>query len=150
MEWAFSNGSEDADAYNRLESVDFTNLDATSLTSMKGILAYDATLTSVNMNMLNAVQIKYLNEAFRATGLATLDLTPIGDKNLWTIDNMCNSCTQLETVRTGWTLPVLYYAQGTFAEDANLTGMTREAGGSGRPVASLLCSKAVPVLKRWM
>lgn len=127
LEWAFSNGSTDANAYNRLESVDFTNLDATSLTSMKGILAYDATLTSVNLNMLNAVQIKYLNEAFRATGLATLDLTPIGDKNLWTIDNMCNSCTQLETVRTGWTLPVLYYAQGTFAEDANLTGI--DAGG---------------------
>lgn len=127
LEWAFSNGSADANAYNRLESVDFTNLDATSLTSMKGILAYDATLTSVNLNMLNAVQIKYLNEAFRTTGLATLDLTPIGDKNLWTIDNMCNSCTQLETVRTGWTLPVLYYAQGTFAEDANLTGI--DAGG---------------------
>ena len=127
LEWAFSNGSADANAYNRLESVDFTNLDATSLTSMKGILAYDATLTSVNLNMLNAVQIKYLNEAFRATGLATLDLTPIGDKNLWTIDNMCNSCTQLETVRTGWTLPVLYYAQGTFREDANLTGI--DAGG---------------------
>lgn len=127
LNWAFSNGSEDADAYNRLESVDFTNLDATSLTSMKGILAYDRTLATVNLNMLNAVQIKYLNEAFRATGLATLDLTPIGDKNLWTIDNMCNSCTQLETVRTGWTLPVLYYAQGTFAEDANLTGI--DAGG---------------------
>lgn len=127
LEWAFSNGSTDANAYNRLESVDFTNLDATSLTSMKGILAYDATLTSVNLNMLNAVQIKYLNEAFRATGLATLDLTSIGDKNLWTIDNMCNSCTQLETVRTGWTLPVLYYAQGTFREDANLTGI--DAGG---------------------
>lgn len=127
LEWAFSNGSADANAYNRLESVDFTNLDATNLTSMKGILAYDRTLTSVNLNMLNAVQIKYLNEAFRATGLATLDLTPIGDKNLWTIDNMCNSCTQLETVRTGWTLPVLYYAQGTFAEDANLTGI--DAGG---------------------
>lgn len=127
LEWAFSNGSTDANAYNRLESVDFTNLDATSLTSMKGILAYDATLTSVNLNMLNAVQIKYLNEAFRATGLATLDLTPIGDKNLWTIDNMCNSCTQLETVRTGWTLPVLYYAQGTFGEDANLTDV--DAGG---------------------
>lgn len=127
LEWAFSNGSADANAYNRLESVDFTNLDATSLTSMKGILAYDATLTSVNLNMLNADQIKYLNEAFRATGLATLDLTPIGDKNLWTIDNMCNSCTQLETVRTGWTLPVLYYAQGTFGEDANLTGI--DAGG---------------------
>ena len=127
LEWAFSNGSEDADAYNRLESVDFTNLDATSLTSMKGILAYDRTLTSVNLNMLNAVQIKYLNEAFRTTGIATLDLTPIGDKNLWTIDNMCNSCTQLETVRTGWTLPVLHYAQGTFAEDANLTDI--DAGG---------------------
>ena len=127
LEWAFSNGSEDANAYNRLESVDFTNLDATSLTSMKGILAYDATLTSVNLNMLNAVQIKYLNEAFRATGLATLDLTPIGDKNLWTIDNMCNSCMRLETVRTGWTLPVLYYAQGTFGEDANLTDI--DAGG---------------------
>ena len=127
LEWAFSNGSEDANAYNRLESVDFTNLDATSLTSMKGILAYDATLTSMNLNMLNAVQIKYLNEAFRATGLATLDLTPIGDKNLWTIDNMCNSCMRLETVRTGWTLPVLYYAQGTFTEDANLTDI--DAGG---------------------
>lgn len=127
LEWAFSNGSEDADAYNRLESVDFTNLDATSLTSMKGILAYDRTLTSVNLNMLNAVQIKYLNEAFRTTGIATLDLTPIGDKNLWTIDNICNSCTQLETVRTGWTLPVLHYAQGTFAEDANLTDI--DAGG---------------------
>lgn len=127
LNWAFSNGSEDADAYNRLESVDFTNLDATSLTSMKGILAYDATLTTVNMNMLNADQIKYLNEAFRATGLATLDLTPIGDKNLWTIDNMCNSCMRLESVRTGWTLPVLYYAQGTFGEDANLTDI--DAGG---------------------
>ena len=127
LEWAFSNGSEDADVYNRLESVDFTNLDATSLTSMKGILAYDRTLTSVNLNMLNAVQIKYLNEAFRTTGIATLDLTPIGDKNLWTIDNICNSCTQLETVRTGWTLPVLHYAQGTFAEDANLTDI--DAGG---------------------
>lgn len=127
LEWAFSNGSEDANAYNRLESVDFTNLDATSLTSMKGILAYDATLTSVNLNMLNAVQIKYLNEAFRTTGIATLDLTPIGDKNLWTIDNMCNSCMRLESVRTGWTLPVLYYAQGTFGEDANLTDI--DAGG---------------------
>lgn len=127
LEWAFSNGSADSNAYNRLESVDFTNLDATSLTSMKGILAYDKTLTSVNLNMLNAVQIRYLNEAFRATGLATLDLTSIGDKNLWTIDNMCNSCTQLETVRTGWTLPVLYYAQGTFGEDANLTDI--DAGG---------------------
>ena len=132
LEWAFSNGSEDANAYNRLESVDFTNLDATSLTSMKGILAYDRTLTSVNLNMLNAVQIKYLNEAFRTTGIAMLDLTPIGDKNLWTIDNMCNSCMRLETVRTGWTLPVLYYAQGTFGEDANLTDIDADGWRFGK------------------
>lgn len=32
LNWAFSNGSADADAYNRLESVDFTNLDAADLT----------------------------------------------------------------------------------------------------------------------
>lgn len=127
LEWAFSNGSADADAYNRLESVDFTNLDATSLTSMKGMLAYDRTLTSVNLNMLNADQITDMAEAFRSTSITGLDLTAIGDGRLWTISNMCNSCTQLETVRTGWTLPVLYYAQGTFAEDANLTGI--DAGG---------------------
>lgn len=127
LEWAFSNGSADADAYNRLESVDFTNLDATSLTSMKGMLAYDRTLTSVNLNMLNADQITDMAEAFRSTSITGLDLTAIGDGRLWTISNMCNSCTQLETVRTGWTLPVLYYAQGTFAEDANLAGI--DAGG---------------------
>lgn len=127
LNWAFSNGSADADAYNRLESVDFTNLDATSLTSMKGMLAYDRTLASVNLNMLNADQITDMAEAFRSTSVTGLDLTAIGDGRLWTISNMCNSCTQLETVRTGWTLPVLYYAQGTFAEDANLAGI--DAGG---------------------
>lgn len=127
LNWAFSNGSADADAYNRLESVDFTNLDAADLTQMYGILAYDRTLTEVNMNMLNAVQVRNMAEAFRSTGITGLDLTAIDDGKLWSIDNMCNSCTQLETVRTGWTLPVLYYAQGTFAEDANLTGI--DAGG---------------------
>lgn len=127
LNWAFSNGSADVDAYNRLESVDFTNLDAADLTQMYGILAYDRTLTSVNLNMLNADQITDMAEAFRSTSITGLDLTAIGDGRLWTISNMCNSCTQLETVRTGWTLPVLYYAQGTFAEDANLTGI--DAGG---------------------
>lgn len=127
LNWAFSNGSADVDAYNRLESVDFTNLDAADLTQMYGILAYDGTLTSVNLNMLNADQITDMAEAFRSTSITGLDLTAIGDGRLWTISNMCNSCTQLETVRTGWTLPVLYYAQGTFAEDANLTGI--DAGG---------------------
>ena len=111
MNWAFSNGSADVDAYNRLESVDFTNLDAADLTQMYGILAYDRTLTSVNLNMLNADQITDMAEAFRSTSITGLDLTAIGDGRLWTISNMCNSCTQLETVRTGWTLPVLYYAQ---------------------------------------
>ena len=127
LNWAFSNGSADVDAYNRLESVDFTNLDAADLTQMYGILAYDGTLTSVNLNMLNADQITDMAEAFRSTSITGLDLTAIGDGRLWTISNMCNSCTRLETVRTGWTLPVLYYAQGTFAEDANLTGI--DAGG---------------------
>lgn len=127
LNWAFSNGSADVDAYNRLESVDFTNLDAADLTQMYGILAYDGTLTSVNLNMLNADQITDMAEAFRSTSITGLDLTAIGDGRLWTISDMCNSCTQLETVRTGWTLPVLYYAQGTFAEDANLTGI--DAGG---------------------
>lgn len=132
LNWAFSNSSTGPDAYNQLESVDFTNLDAADLTQMCGILAYDRTLTKVNMNMLNAVQIKYLNEAFRATGITGLDLTAIGDKNLWTIDSMCNSCTQLETVRTGWTLPVLYYAQGTFGEDANLTDVDADGWRFGK------------------
>lgn len=123
LNWAFSNGSADADAYNQLESVDFTNLDAANLTQMWGILAYDRTLTEVNMNMLNAVQVRSMGEAFRSTGITGLDLTPIGDGRLWSIDDMCNACKRLESVTTGWTLPVLYFAQGTFGEDARLASI---------------------------
>lgn len=123
LNWAFSNGSVDADAYNRLESVDFTNLDAADLTQMYGILAYDRTLTEVNMNMLNAVQVRSMGEAFRSTDITGLDLTAIGDGKLWSIDNMCNACKRLESVTTGWTLPVLYFAQGTFGEDARLASI---------------------------
>ncbi|MFQ9101235.1 MAG: BspA family leucine-rich repeat surface protein [Bifidobacterium adolescentis] len=126
LNWAFSNGSADAAAYNRLESVDFTNLDAADLTQMYGILAYDRTLTEVNMNMLNAVQVRSMAEAFRSTGITGLDLTAIGDGKLWSIDGMCNACKRLESVTTGWTLPVLYFAQGTFGEDARLASIDAE------------------------
>lgn len=123
LNWAFSNGSADTNAYNQLESVDFTNLDAADLTQMYGILAYDRTLTEANMSMLNAVQVRSMGEAFRSTGITGLDLTAIGDGKLWSIDNMCNACKRLESVTTGWTLPVLYFAQGTFGEDDRLASI---------------------------
>ena len=121
LEWAFSNGSEDADAYNRLESVDFTNLDATSLTSMKGILAYDRTLTSVNLNMLNAVQVTSMSEAFRSTGITGLDLTAIGDGKLVDVGALCLSCHNLQAVTTGWTMRNVTAAWNMFNDCFNLT-----------------------------
>lgn len=124
LNWAFSNGS--TNAYSQLESVDFTNLDAADLTQMWGILAYDRTLTEVNMNMLNAVQVTSMGEAFRSTDITGLNLTAIGDGKLWSIDDMCNACKRLESVMTGWTLPVLYFAQGTFKEDDRLASIDAE------------------------
>lgn len=147
LNWAFSNGSADVDAYNRLESVDFTNLDAADLTQMYGILAYDRTLTEVNMNMLNAVQVRNMAEAFRSTGITGLDLTAIDDGKLWSIDNMCNACKRLESVTTGWTLPVLYFAQGTFGEDARLTSIDAENWRFGQAGSLSLMFKGCSGLK---
>lgn len=147
LNWAFSNGSADAAAYNRLESVDFTNLDAADLTQMYGILAYDRTLTEVNMNMLNAVQVRSMAEAFRSTGIAGLDLTAIGDGKLWSIDSMCNACKRLESVTTGWTLPVLYFAQGTFGEDARLASIDAENWRFGQAGSLSLMFKGCSGLK---
>ena len=147
LNWAFSNGSADADAYNRLESVDFTNLDAADLTQMYGILAYDRTLTEVNMSMLNAVQVRNMAEAFRSTGITGLDLTAIDDGKLWSIDNMCNACKRLESVTTGWTLPVLYFAQGTFGEDARLTSIDAENWRFGQAGSLSLMFKGCSGLK---
>ena len=122
LEWAFSNGSTDANAYNRLESVDFTNLDATSLTSMKGILAYDATLTSVNLNMLNADGIAVMNSAFFwDENLTGLDLTSIGDAKLADVGGLCSFCHSLQTVTTGWTMRNVTTAWSMFYDCFNLT-----------------------------
>lgn len=121
LEWAFSNGSEDANAYNRLESVDFTNLDAADLTQMYGILAYDRTLTEVNMSMLNAVQVTSMGEAFRSTGITGLDLTAIGDGKLVDVGALCLSCHNLQAVTTGWTMRNVTAAWNMFNDCFNLT-----------------------------
>lgn len=121
LNWAFSNGSADADAYNRLESVDFTNLDAADLTQMYGILAYDRTLTEVNMNMLNAVQVRSMAEAFRSTGITGLDLTAIGDEKLVDVGALCLSCHNLQAVTTGWTMRNVTAAWNMFNDCFNLT-----------------------------
>lgn len=121
LEWAFSNGSEDANAYNRLESVDFTNLDAADLTQMYGILAYDRTLTEVNMSMLNAVQVTSMGEAFRSTGITGLDLTAIGDGKLVDVGALCLSCHNLQAVTTGWTMRNVTVAWNMFNDCFNLT-----------------------------
>ena len=121
LNWAFSNGSADAAAYNRLESVDFTNLDAADLTQMYGILAYDRTLTEVNMNMLNAVQVRSMAEAFRSTGITGLDLTAIGDEKLVDVCALCLSCHNLQAVTTGWTMRNVTAAWNMFNDCFNLT-----------------------------
>ena len=121
LNWAFSNGSADAAAYNRLESVDFTNLDAADLTQMYGILAYDRTLTEVNMNMLNAVQVRSMAEAFRSTGITGLDLTAIGDGKLVDVGALCLSCHNLQAVTTGWTMRNVTAAWNMFNDCFNLT-----------------------------
>lgn len=121
LNWAFSNGSADAAAYNRLESVDFTNLDAADLTQMYGILAYDRTLTEVNMNMLNAVQVRSMAEAFRSTGITGLDLTAIGDGKLVDVGALCLSCHNLQAVATGWTMRNVTAAWNMFNDCFNLT-----------------------------
>ena len=121
LNWAFSNGSADAAAYNRLESVDFTNLDAADLTQMYGILAYDRTLTEVNMNMLNAVQVRSMAEAFRSTGITGLDLTAIGDEKLVDVGALCLSCHNLQAVTTGWTMRNVTAAWNMFNDCFNLT-----------------------------
>ena len=121
LNWAFSNGSADAAAYNRLESVDFTNLDAADLTQMYGILAYDRTLTEVNMNMLNAVQVRSMAEAFRSTGITGLDLTAIGDGKLVDVGALCLSCHNLQAVTTGRTMRNVTAAWNMFNDCFNLT-----------------------------
>ena len=121
LNWAFSNGSADAAAYNRLESVDFTNLNAADLTQMYGILAYDRTLTEVNMNMLNAVQVRSMAEAFRSTGITGLDLTAIGDGKLVDVGALCLSCHNLQAVTTGWTMRNVTAAWNMFNDCFNLT-----------------------------
>lgn len=121
LNWAFSNGSADADAYNRLESVDFTNLDAADLTQMYGILAYDRTLTEVNMSMLNAVQVRSMAEAFRSTDITGLDLTAISDGKLVDVGTLCLSCHSLQAVTTGWTMRNVTTAWNMFSDCFNLT-----------------------------
>ena len=121
LNWAFSNGSADADAYNRLESVDFTNLDAADLTQMYGILAYDRTLTEVNMSMLNAVQVRSMAEAFRSTDITGLDFTAIGDGKLVDVGALCLSCHNLQAVTTGWTMRNVTAAWNMFNDCFNLT-----------------------------
>ena len=121
LNWAFSNGSADANAYNRLESVDFTNLDAADLTQMYGILAYDRTLTEVNMSMLNAVQVRSMAEAFRSTDITGLDLTAIGDGKLVDVGALCSSCHNLQAVTTGWTMRNVTAAKNMFNDCFNLT-----------------------------
>ena len=121
LNWAFSNSSTGPDAYNRLESVDFTNLDAADLTQMYGILAYDRTLTTVNMNMLNAVQVTSMAEAFRSTGITGLDLTPIGDAKLVDVGALCLSCHSLQAVTTRWTMRNVTTAWNMFNDCFNLT-----------------------------
>lgn len=122
LNWAFSNGSADADAYNRLESVDFTNLDAADLTQMYGILAYDRTLTEVNMNMLNADRITVMNSAFSwDENLTGLDLTPIRDAKLADVGGLCSFCHSLQTITTGWTMRNVTTAWSMFYDCFNLT-----------------------------
>ena len=121
LNWAFSNGSTDTNAYNQLESVDFTNLDAADLTQMYGILAYDRTLTEVNMSMLNAVQVTSMGEAFRSTGITGLDLTAIGDGKLVDVGALCLSCHNLQAVTTGWTMRNVTAAWNMFNDCFNLT-----------------------------
>ena len=120
LNWAFSNSSADADAYNRLESVDFTNLDAADLTQMYGILAYDRTLTEVNMSMLNAVQVRSMGEACRSTDITGLDLTSIGDAKLVDVGALCLSCHNLQAVTTGWTMRNVTAAWNMFNDCFNL------------------------------
>lgn len=119
LNWAFSNGS--TNTYNRLESVDFTNLDAADLTQMYGILAYDRTLAEVNMSMLNAVQVTSMGEAFRSTGITGLDLTAIGDGKLVDVGALCLSCHNLQAVTTGWTMRNVTAAWNMFNDCFNLT-----------------------------
>ena len=121
LNWAFSNSNMDTDAYNQLESVDFTNLDAADLTQMYGILAYDKTLTTVNMNMLNAVQVKSMGEAFRSTDITGLDLTAIGDAKLVDVGALCLSCHNLQAVTTGWTMRNVTATWNMFNDCFNLT-----------------------------
>ena len=121
LNWAFSNSNMDTDAYNQLESVDFTNLDAADLTQMYGILAYDRTLTTVNMNMLNAVQVKSMGEAFRSTDITGLDLTAIGDAKLVDVGALCLSCHNLQAVTTGWTMRNVTATWNMFNDCFNLT-----------------------------
>ena len=122
LNWAFSNGSADAAAYNRLESVDFTNLDAADLTQMHGILANDRTLTKVNMNMLNADCITVMNSAFFwDENLTELDLTPIGDTKLVDVGGLCSFCHSLQAVTTGWTMRNVTAAWSMFYDCFNLT-----------------------------
>lgn len=121
LNWAFSNSNMDTDAYNQLESVDFTNLDAADLTQMYGILAYDRTLTEVNMNMLNAVQVRSMAEAFRSTGITGLDLTAIGDGKLVDVGALCLSCHNLQAVTTRWTMRNVTAAWNMFNDCFNLT-----------------------------
>ena len=121
LNWAFSNGSTDTNAYNQLESVDFTNLDAADLTQMYGIFAYDRTLTEVNMSMLNAVQVTSMGEAFRSTGITGLDLTAIGDGKLVDVGALCLSCHNLQAVTTGWTMRNVTAAWSMFNDCFNLT-----------------------------
>ena len=122
LNWAFSNGSADTDAYNQLESVDFTNLDAADLTQMRGILAYDRTLTEVNMNMLNADCITVMNSAFFwDENLTGLDLTPIGDAKLVDVGGLCSFCHNLQAVTTGWTMRSVVTAWSMFYDCFNLT-----------------------------
>ena len=122
LNWAFSNGSTGPDAYNRLESVDFTNLDAADLTQMHGILAYDRTLTEVNMNMLNADRITVMNSAFSwDENLTGLDLTPIRDAKLADVGGLCSFCHSLQTITTGWTMRNVTTAWSMFYDCFNLT-----------------------------
>lgn len=101
--------------------MDFTNLDAADLTQMYGILAYDRTLTEVNMSMLNAVQVTSMGEAFRSTGITGLDLTAIGDGKLVDVGALCLSCHNLQAVTTGWTMRNVTVAWNMFNDCFNLT-----------------------------
>lgn len=101
MEYMFTGNTWNSDAawYPYLESIDFTNLDTSHVTSMANMFYNCQTLKSIKWGNIDTSNVEDMsNMFFQCLQLTNLDLSCFNTSKVTTMYSMFNSCRVLKTV----------------------------------------------------